>query len=86
VARSHAFQRSLSDNSQHLNCGGGDRQRGHPSQETLAEMIGTTRFAGKLFHERVPQKRFHDYNGTIEVHRSIDAVLRDGFASFVIAG
>ncbi len=29
------------------------------SQETLAEMIGTTRSRGELFHEQVPQARLH---------------------------
>jgi hypothetical protein len=86
MARPHPLQCSLSDNNQHLNCSGGDRQRGHPSQETLVEMIGPRVSRVSFFMNKFRKKGFIDYNGKIEVHRAIDAVLRDGFASFVIAG
>lgn len=29
------------------------------SQETLAEMVGTTRSRGQLFHESIQEARFH---------------------------
>jgi CRP/FNR family transcriptional regulator, cyclic AMP receptor protein len=48
------------------------------SQETLAEMIGTTRSRVSFFMNKFRKKGFIDYNGKIEVHRSLlDAVLRD---------
>src|SRR6202048_3294882 len=48
------------------------------SQETLAEMIGTTRSRGSFFMNKFRKKGFIDYNGKIEVHRSLlDAVLRE---------
>jgi CRP-like cAMP-binding protein len=48
------------------------------SQETLAEMIGTTRSRVSFFMNKFRKNGFIDYNGTIEVHRSLlDAVLRD---------
>ena len=48
------------------------------SQETLAEMIGTTRSRVSFFMNQFRKKGYIDYNGTIEVHRSLlDAVLRD---------
>jgi CRP/FNR family transcriptional regulator, cyclic AMP receptor protein len=48
------------------------------SQETLAEMIGTTRSRVSFFMNQFRKKGFIDYNGKIEVHRSLlDAVLRD---------
>jgi CRP/FNR family cyclic AMP-dependent transcriptional regulator len=48
------------------------------SQETLAEMIGTTRSRVSFFMNGFRKKGFIDYNGTIEVHRSLlDAVLRE---------
>ena len=48
------------------------------SQETLAEMIGTTRSRVSFFMNRFRKKGFIDYNGKIEVHRSLlDAVLRE---------
>jgi CRP/FNR family transcriptional regulator, cyclic AMP receptor protein len=47
-------------------------------QETLAEMIGTTRSRVSFFMNQFRKKGYIDYNGTIEVHRSLlDAVLRD---------
>ena len=48
------------------------------SQETLAEMIGTTRSRVSFFMNEFRKKGFIDYNGKIEVHRSLlNAVLRD---------
>jgi len=48
------------------------------SQETLAEMIGTTRSRVSFFMNKFRKKGFIDYNGRIEVHRSLlDAVLRE---------
>jgi CRP/FNR family transcriptional regulator, cyclic AMP receptor protein len=48
------------------------------SQETLAEMIGTTRSRVSFFMNGFRKKGFIDYNGKIEVHRSLlDAVLRE---------
>jgi CRP-like cAMP-binding protein len=48
------------------------------SQETLAEMIGTTRSRVSFFMNKFRKKGFIDYNGKIEVHRSLlDAVLRE---------
>jgi CRP/FNR family transcriptional regulator, cyclic AMP receptor protein len=48
------------------------------SQETLAEMIGTTRSRVSFFMNKFRKKGFISYNGKIEVHRSLlDAVLRE---------
>jgi CRP-like cAMP-binding protein len=48
------------------------------SQETLAEMVGTTRSRVSFFMNKFRKKGFIDYNGKIEVHRSLlDAVLRE---------
>ncbi|MGZ5873527.1 MAG: Crp/Fnr family transcriptional regulator [Bradyrhizobium sp.] len=48
------------------------------SQETLAEMIGTTRSRVSFFMNNFRKKGFIDYNGKIEVHRSLlNAVLRE---------
>ena len=48
------------------------------SQETLAEMIGTTRSRVSHFMNKFRKLGFISYNGTIEVHRSlINAVLHD---------
>ena len=48
------------------------------SQETLAEMIGTTRSRVSHFMNKFRKLGFISYNGTIEVHRSlINAVLQD---------
>jgi CRP/FNR family transcriptional regulator, cyclic AMP receptor protein len=48
------------------------------SQETLAEMIGTTRSRVSFFMNKFRKNGFIDYNGKIEVHRSLlDAVLRE---------
>ena len=61
----------------------GKEGRGAPipvvlSQETLAEMIGTTRSRVSFFMNKFRKKGFISYNGKIEVHSSLlDAVLRD---------
>jgi CRP/FNR family transcriptional regulator, cyclic AMP receptor protein len=48
------------------------------SQETLAEMIGTTRSRVSFFMNKFRKKGFISYNGKIEVHTALlDAVLRD---------
>jgi CRP/FNR family transcriptional regulator, cyclic AMP receptor protein len=48
------------------------------SQETLAEMIGTTRSRVSFFMNKFRKKGFISYNGKIEVHPSLlDAVLGD---------
>jgi CRP-like cAMP-binding protein len=48
------------------------------SQETLAEMIGTTRSRVSFFMNKFRKLGFISYNGKIEVHTSLlDAVLRD---------
>jgi CRP/FNR family transcriptional regulator, cyclic AMP receptor protein len=48
------------------------------SQETLAEMIGTTRSRVSFFMNKFRKQGFISYNGKIEVHRSLlDAVLRE---------
>jgi CRP-like cAMP-binding protein len=48
------------------------------SQETLAEMIGTTRSASVSFMNKFRKLGFIDYNGGIEVHPSLlNVVLHD---------
>ena len=48
------------------------------SQETLAEMVGTTRSRVSFFMNKFRKKGFIDYNGKIEVYSSLlDHVLRD---------
>jgi CRP/FNR family transcriptional regulator, cyclic AMP receptor protein len=48
------------------------------SQETLAEMIGTTRSRVSFFMNKFRKKGLIDYNGKIVVHRSLlDAVLNE---------
>jgi CRP/FNR family cyclic AMP-dependent transcriptional regulator len=48
------------------------------SQETLAEMIGTTRSRVSFFMNKFRKLGFISYNGTIEVHNSLlNAVLYD---------
>jgi CRP/FNR family transcriptional regulator, cyclic AMP receptor protein len=48
------------------------------SQETLAEMIGTTRSRVSFFMNKFRKKGLISYNGKIEVHPSLlDAVLRE---------
>ncbi len=48
------------------------------SQETLAEMVGTTRARVNFFMNRFRQLGFIDYNGGLEVHSSLlDIVLHE---------
>jgi hypothetical protein len=48
------------------------------SQETLAEMIGTTRSRVSFFMNRFRKLGFIDYNGRIVVHKSLlNVVLHD---------
>jgi CRP/FNR family transcriptional regulator, cyclic AMP receptor protein len=50
------------------------------SQETLAEMMGTTRVAGQFFHESLRKLGFIDFDGGIglQVHSSLlNIVLHD---------
>jgi CRP-like cAMP-binding protein len=50
----------------------------HISQETLAEMIGTTRSRVSFFMNKFRKLGLIDYNGKIEVHRSLlSTVLHD---------
>jgi CRP/FNR family cyclic AMP-dependent transcriptional regulator len=50
----------------------------HISQETLAEMIGTTRSRVNFFMNKFRKQGFINYNGEIEVHNSLlNAVLHD---------
>jgi CRP/FNR family cyclic AMP-dependent transcriptional regulator len=43
------------------------------SQETLAEMVGTTRSRVSYFMNRFREKGLIDYNGTLQVHKSLQA-------------
>ena len=48
------------------------------SQETLAEMIGTTRSRVSFFMNRFRKMGFIQYNGRIQVHKSLlNVVLHD---------
>jgi hypothetical protein len=48
------------------------------SQETLAEMVGTTRSRVNFFMNRFRKLGFIDYNGGLEVHSSLlNVVLHD---------
>ena len=52
--------------------------RAQISQETLAEMIGTTRSRVSFFLNKFRKLGFIDYNGVIEVHSSLlNVVLHD---------
>ena len=61
------------------------RQAGEPetlipkiTQETLAEMIGTTRSRVSFFMNRFRNLGFIEYNGRIQVHKSLlNVVLHD---------
>jgi CRP/FNR family cyclic AMP-dependent transcriptional regulator len=44
-------------------------------QETLAEMIGTTRFRVNRFMNKFRRLGFIDYNGHLEVHSSLLSVV-----------
>ena len=45
------------------------------SQETLAEMIGTTRSRVSFFMNRFRKLGFIEYNGQIQVHKSLLKVI-----------
>jgi CRP-like cAMP-binding protein len=48
------------------------------SQETLAEMVGTTRSRVSFFMNRFRKLGFIDYNGEIHVHKSLlNVILHD---------
>jgi CRP/FNR family cyclic AMP-dependent transcriptional regulator len=49
------------------------------SQETLAEMIGTTRSRVSFFMNRFRKLGFISYNGTLEVHSSLLSVVLNDF-------
>jgi CRP/FNR family cyclic AMP-dependent transcriptional regulator len=51
------------------------------SQQVLAEMVGTTRSRLNLFMSRFRKRGFISRNGQIEVHRSLQKVLRRGRGS-----
>jgi CRP/FNR family transcriptional regulator, cyclic AMP receptor protein len=48
----------------------------HLSHQVLAEMVGTTRPRVNLFMNRFRKRGFISYNGRIEVHKSLEKVLR----------
>ncbi len=51
---------------------------GKISQETLAEMVGTTRSRVSKFMNKFRKLGFIEYNGTLEVHNSLlNVVLHD---------
>ena len=51
---------------------------GNFSQETLAEMIGTTRSRVSFFMNKFRKLGFIEYNGKLEVHNSLlNVVLYD---------
>lgn len=47
-------------------------------QETLAEMVGTTRSRVSYFMNRFREMGFIDYNGSLHVHKSLHTFLLDG--------
>jgi CRP-like cAMP-binding protein len=48
------------------------------SQQTLAEMVGTTRSRVSFFMNRFRKLGFIEYNGSIKVHKSLlNAILLD---------
>jgi CRP-like cAMP-binding protein len=47
------------------------------SQETLAEMVGTTRSRVSYFMNRFRKMGFIDYNGTLRVHKALLTFLLD---------
>jgi len=49
------------------------------NQETLAEMIGTTRSRVSFFMNRFRKLGFISYNGTLEVHSSLLSVVLNDF-------
>jgi CRP-like cAMP-binding protein len=51
---------------------------GKISQETLAEMVGTTRSRVSMFMNKFRKLGFIKYNGTLEIHNSLlNVVLHD---------
>ena len=53
------------------------------TQETLAEMIGTTRSRVSFFMNRFRKLGFIDYNGRIRVHKSlVNVILHDQFTEY----
>jgi CRP/FNR family transcriptional regulator, cyclic AMP receptor protein len=57
----------------------GTAARGLPSlsQQTLAEMVGTTRSRVNVFMNKFRKLGYIDYNGSLKVHDSLMTVLRD---------
>ena len=55
------------------------------SQETLAEMIGTTRSRVSHFMNKFRQMGFIDYNGHLEVHSSLLSVVLNDQKSNAVA-
>ena len=55
------------------------------SQETLAEMIGTTRSRVSHFMNKFRQMGFIDYNGHLEIHSSLLSVVLNDHKSNVVA-
>jgi len=47
-------------------------------QETLAEMVGTTRSRVSFFMNRFRAKGYIDYNGSLHVHEGLQAFLFGG--------
>jgi len=47
----------------------------HVSQETLAEMVGTTRSRVSYFMNRFRESGFIDYNGSLRVHKALRTFL-----------
>lgn len=47
-------------------------------QETLAEMVGTTRSRVSFFMNRFRDKGYIDYNGSLHVHEALQTFLFDG--------
>jgi CRP/FNR family transcriptional regulator, cyclic AMP receptor protein len=47
----------------------------HISQETLAEMVGTTRSRVNFFMNKFRELGFIDYNGSLKIHRSLLSVV-----------
>ena len=48
---------------------------GKISQETMAEMIGTTRSRVSFFMNKFRKLGFIDYNGKLEIHNSLLSVV-----------
>jgi CRP/FNR family cyclic AMP-dependent transcriptional regulator len=48
------------------------------NQETLAEMVGTTRSRVSFFMNRFRNKGYIEYNGELHVHKALLTFLHDG--------